>query len=294
MDALTIPLTAMAALFPYFLAALALLYLGKFLFDLSTPGIDDNKELAERSNPAFGVFFVGYMLGLAFALAGAFSRLGPSILENFIDIGISGLSAIILLRVSMFIGEKFVLAKFEIDKEIVTDRNLGAGFAFAGLFVASGLIIGAVMTGRSDSWLGMLRDILVYWALGQAFLVVSWLFFLAAARYDVHRVIGSENNAAAGLSLGGLFVAMGIILQAALKGAGSDLGAELLLTLVVGIVGLVLLAAARVLTTLVLLPRVKLAVEVAQKGNLAAGAVSALSYVAVAILYAALVGSQLG
>jgi hypothetical protein len=64
-------------------------------------------------------------------------------------------------------------------------------------------------------------------------------------------------------------------------------------TLVVGLVGLLFLALARALTTLVLLPRVGLGSEVAVERNVAAGAVSAVSYVASALLLGALVTSQL-
>jgi uncharacterized membrane protein YjfL (UPF0719 family) len=293
MDALLGSLAAMLALVPYLLFALVLFFLGKLVFDLTTPGIQDDKELSERRNPAFAVFWAGYMLGLALAISGALLRLGPSIWENLVDIGTSGVAAILLLRLSMVLGDRLILRDFDANKEIVGDRNLGAGFAFAGLFVASGLVIAGVMTGRSDSWLGMVRDIAVYWATGQIFIVGSWFVFRLLARYDVHKSIAEDNNAAVGISLGGFFAAMGVILKAALTNAGSDLGAELLVTLVVGLVGLLFLALARALTTLVLLPRVGLGSEVAVERNVAAGAVSAVSYVASALLLGALVTSQL-
>jgi uncharacterized membrane protein YjfL (UPF0719 family) len=286
-------LMAVLALFPYFLEALVLFFLGKFVFDLTTPGIRDDRELTESRNPAFGVFWGGYMGGLALAIAGALGSLGPSLLDNAVDLATSGLAAIVLLRLSMAIGQRLVLRGFDVSKEIVEDRNLGAGFAFAGLFLASGLVIAGVMSGRSDSWATMALDIAVYWAAGQAILAASWFAYRLMTGYNVHLAIGEGNNAAAGLSLGGFFVAMGIILRAALTNAGSDLGPELLISLAVGVAGLLLLVLARFLTTLVLLPRLRLADEVAKKGNLAAGAVSATTYIAVALLLGSLVTSQL-
>ncbi len=284
---------AVLALFPYFLEALAILFIGKFAFDLTTPGIKDDRELSESRNPAFGVFWAGYMGGLALAIAGALGSLGPSILDNVVDLATSGLAAIVLLRLSMALGQWAVLKGFNVSKEIVEDRNLGAGFAFAGLFLSSGLVIAGVMSGRSDTWATMALDILVYWAAGQALLGGAWLVYRLFTGYNVHLTIGEGNNAAAGLSLGGFFVAMGVILKAALTNAGSELGPELLITLVVGVVGILLLALARLLTTLVLLPRIKLADEVSRQGNLAAGAVSATVYIAVALLLGSLVASQL-
>jgi uncharacterized membrane protein YjfL (UPF0719 family) len=291
---------AMLGIVPYFAAALALFFLGKFVFDLSTPGIKDDEELTKKDNPAFGVLFVGYMLGLAIALAGTFSSLGPSVLDNVLDLGTSGLAAILLMRLSMALGEALILPGLRLESQIVAERNIGAGFAFAGLLVANGFIISGVMQGRSDSYLVELLDIGVYWAAGQAFLLLAWLLYRAIAnlgsrsRFDVRKDIGEGKNTAAGISIGGFLVAAGLVLQAALAGSGSDIGAELLVTIAVGACGLVLLAAARVLSALVLLPNADLADEVSRQGNVAAGAVSALSFVAVAAIFAALVRSQLG
>jgi uncharacterized membrane protein YjfL (UPF0719 family) len=294
MNALVSALAAMLGIVPYFAAALVLFFLGKFLFDLSTPHIRDDDELTKKDNPAFGVLFVGYMLGLAVALTGAFSNLGPSVLDNILDLGTSGIAAIILMRVSMALGEKLILPGLRLDTQIVTERNLGAGFTFAGLLVANGFIIAGVMQGRSDSYLLELLDIGVYWAAGQVFLFLAWLLFRAIARFDARKDLGAGKNAAAGISVGGFFVATGLVLRAALAGAGSDIGAELLVTLVVGACGLILLAAARALATLVLLPKSNFADEVEKQDNVAAGSVSALSFIAVAAIFAALVRSQLG
>lgn len=287
------PLLAMLSLFPYLAAALVLLYLGKYVFDLTTPGIRDNEELGDKSNPAFGVFWGGYMTGLAAALSGALSRLGPSPAENLIDIAVSGVSAIALLRISMAIGNAVVLKRFSLNHEIVADRNLGAAFAFAGLFVGSGLVISGVMTGRSDSPLSMLRDIAVYWACGQVFLIGAWFVFKLLAGYDAVNEIGEKNNAAVGVSLAGFFGAVGIVLRAALTNAGSDLAAELLITSVIGLVSLLFLSLARVLSLFVILPRLRVSREISERSNLGAGIVSATIYLAVALLLGTLVTSQL-
>lgn len=294
MTALSSALAAMLGIVPYFVAALALFFLGKFLFDVSTPRIKDDEELTKKDNPAFGILFVGYMLGLAVALAGAFTHLGSSILDNILDLGTSGLAAIVLMRLSMALGERLILPGLKLDEQIVTERNLGAAFAFAGLLVANGFIIAGVMEGRSDSYLAELLDIGVYWAAGQAFLLAAWFLYRAIARFDVKAYIGARKNAAAGISLCGFFIAVGLVLQAALAGAGSDLGAELLIALAVGLCGLILLAAARALSAFVLLPKSNEADEISRQGNVAAGAVSALSFVAVAVFFAALVRTQLG
>ena len=294
MTAFVSSLTAMLGIVPYFICALALFFLGKFLFDLSTPHIADSDELTKKDNPAFGALFVGYMLGLAFALAGVFSNLGPSLIDNLVDLGISGLSAIALMRASMALGEKLMLHGLRLDEQITKERNLGAGLAFAGLFVANGLAISGVMQGQSESYLRELLDIVVYWVAGQVFLLLSWLVYRLAARFDVSKDLGERKNPAAGMSVAGFFVAAGIVLEAALAGSSGDIPHELLIALAVCLCGLVLLAATSALCDLVLLPKSKFSDEVSARENTAAGAVSALGFVAVAILFAALVRSQLG
>lgn len=294
MSAFVSALAAMLGIVPYFAAALVLFFLGKFVFDVSTPRIKDDEELTKKDNPAFGVLWVGYMLGLAVALAGAFSSLGPSVLDNVLDLATSGIAAIVLMRVSMALGGRLILPGLRLDTQITAERNLGAGFAFAGLLAANGFIIAGVMQGRSDSYALELLDILVYWAAGQVFLLLAWLVYRAIAGFDARKDLGEGKNAAAGISVGGFFLATGLVLQAALAGAGSDLGAELLVTIAIGLGGLVLLAAARALSGYILLPKASLAAEMDKQDNVAAGSVSALSFVAVAILFAALVRSQLG
>ncbi|MEI6386931.1 MAG: DUF350 domain-containing protein [Spirochaetota bacterium] len=299
MDSLPVSFVAAISLFPYFLFGLAFFVLGKFVFDWSTPRIDDEKELSERDNPAFALIFLGYMLGLAFALAGSLSSLGPDPLTNLIDIAVSGLGAIILLRLGMILGERLVLPGISFSREIVEDRNLGAGFAFAGLFLANGLVIGGVMAGRSDTWQDMLIDIGLYWLLGQAFLLIAWYLFRLIARFDLRKEIAEKNSAAAGLGLGGFFAGIGIILEVALRGAGSDRLAETLTASAVGLVGLLILSGARLLSSTILFRRGKAAGMSDSKAagtsdSIAAGAVSALASLATAVLYAALIGSQLG
>lgn len=294
MNGMISAMTAMLGIVPYFIAALAVFLAGKFLFDLSTPRIADDSELTTKDNPAFGVLWGGYMLALALAVAATFSSLGPSVWDNVRDLGTSGLAAILLMRLSMLLGEKLLLRGLRLDSQITAERNMGAAFAFAGLMVANGLVIAGVMRGRSDTYLMELLDIVVYWAAGQAFLALAWLVFRLVSRFDARADLGERKNAAAGVSVCGFFVAAGIVLEAALSGAGSDIGAELLIALAIGLSGLVLLAAARALTALVLLPGANLADEVSRQGNVAAGIVSAVGSVATALIFAALVRSQLG
>lgn len=292
MNALLTSLRTVVGIFPYFLLGLVILYVGKFVFDWTTPRIKDDEELTERDNPAFGVLFAGYIIGLAFSIAGSFFAFSTSIVANLVNIATSGVAGIVLLRLGMLIGDKVILYSFSVEKEITEDQNVGAGFAVAGLFVATGLMIEGVMSGQSESYPIMLRDIAIYWLIGQVFLVVGGLLYQAFARYDVRKTIEDDNNTAAGISMGGFFVALGIIMKASLTGTSSDLGPEILVTLVIGIAGIIILILARFVTDLVLLPRGLLADEVARQKNTAAGAVAAIGFISVAVLFGRIITTQ--
>ncbi len=81
-------------LFPYFLPAFALLIVGKWFFDLTTPSYKVNQLLTEADNPAFAVAFAGYMAGLAPAISGAFFSFGADIGTNVLNIAIAGICEI--------------------------------------------------------------------------------------------------------------------------------------------------------------------------------------------------------
>ena len=125
----------------------------------------------------------------------------------------------------------------------------------------------------------------MYWLVGQALLVLDGLVFQAITSYDVHGVIEDDKNVAAGVSFAGFLVAQGVIVRTAVAGAGSDLGAEVLITVVIAICGLILLVIGRVIADRVFLPRAALSDEVRAKRNTAAAAIAAASFIVVALIY---------
>ncbi|MDA1190642.1 MAG: DUF350 domain-containing protein [Candidatus Poribacteria bacterium] len=268
---------------PHFAIAFVMLLISKWVYDLTTP-YNFNDELTENDNPAFGVCLAGYLIGSAIAMGGALSALGTTFMEDLMWVSILGAITVVLMRVSVVINDKLILTKFSVNKEMFQDRNVGTGFVVAGSCVATGFVLNGVFNGHSDSMALAFRDILVYWVVGQLILIVGALVFQAMTNYDVHGVIEGDDNAAAGISFGGYLVALGIVARAALMGATSDLAVELTITAVYVVVSLVLLAAARVVADLALLPKSPLTKEVVVDKNMAAGAVAAASFIMVAAL----------
>ena len=277
---------------PYFGCLFVLLLVGVLLFKKTlrytrsdgTPFGFDN-ELTSRDNPAFGVYFAGYIVGLAVALAGTLSGLSDDLVENLINIAINSVLAIVLMRLSTFINDRLVLYKFDDKKEIIEDRNAGTSFVYVGSFLATGLMLNGVLTGESESVLLMVRDVVFYWLVGQAILILGGRVFQLISHYDVQLVI-EKDNVAAGISFGFFLAAQGAIARMALVGASSEIWSDLITVLVYASLGTVLLCAGRFAADKVMLPGSPLDHEIAEDGNTGAAAVVAATFSAIAILLA--------
>ncbi len=242
-------------------------------------------ELTSRDNPAFGIYYAGYIVGLAVALAGTLAGLGDNVIDNLMAIAINAVLAIVLMRLSTIVNDRLVLYRFNDKKEIIEDRNAGVSFVYIGSFLATGLMINGIMTGESASLLLMLRDIVFYWVVGQLILIAGGRVFQFITHYDVLAVL-ERDNVAAGVCFGFFLAAQGAIARMALAGASSRIGDDLIAVLVYAVLGTVLLCAGRFAADKLMLPASPLDHEIAKDGNIAAAAVVAATFSAIAILLA--------
>jgi uncharacterized membrane protein YjfL (UPF0719 family) len=261
---------------------------GWYLVD-KTVKFDLKEQLTKEDNPAMGSMVSGYLLGLGFALMGTLYGTGLNLFSDLGYILTGGILSILLMRLSIFVNNKFILYKFHIDKEIIEDKNSGTGQVVASSCIATGLILLGAQTGTSDSWILGIRDIIVYWLAGQMILVVGGLVFQFITSYDVHGVIEHDDNEAAGWSFGGWLIALGIIICAALKGASGNVMVELRVLIIVSFVGLLLFSGTRIIVDKLILPGDSLSDEVAKQKNLAAGKVTCFSFIAIALILSAAV-----
>jgi uncharacterized membrane protein YjfL (UPF0719 family) len=259
---------------------------GWYLFD-KTVNFDLKHQLTQKDNPAVGSMVSGYQLGLGLALVGTLFGTGLNLFADLWTILSGGILSIILMRLSITVNNRFILYRFNIDKEIIVDKNCGTGQVVASSSIATGLILLGAQTGMSDSWLLGIRDILVYWLAGQVILVAGGLIFQLITNYDVHGVIEHDDNEAAGWSFGGWLIALGIIICVALKGASSLVIVELKVLLIVSFIGLLLFAGTRIIVDKLLLPGDSLSDEVANQKNLAAGKVACFSFITIALILSA-------
>ncbi|MDB6035771.1 MAG: hypothetical protein JWM16_6109 [Verrucomicrobiales bacterium] len=284
-------LVSLFAVLPFYGYALLLLFLACYLYR-KTCRFSFTDELTERDNPAFGASFAGYLLGVAIALTGTLPSRGVSFEEGLISMTFSGVLAVVLMRLSIWINDAFVLSRFDGLVEILRDRNVGAGFAVAGASIGTGLVLAAVMTGNSESYLYAIRDILVYWAVGQALFIAGAHLFFRMAGYDVQEALEKKNNTAAGLSIGGFLISFGILMWAVSRNASGHLLDELAVTVLLAVTGGAILLLSRIATEKIILPRISFAKEISIDENKAAGLVSAASSIVTALLLAAAIAAR--
>lgn len=270
----------------YLICAFVLFWIGKLIYDVTTPGLRIRHELVEKDNVAVGVALVGYYLGLVIAIGGVMAGPSRGLEIDLIDILIYGPLAIILMNISRYINDGLILSRFRTQDELVRDQNVGTGAVVFASYVATGLVVyGAVSGVAVIDTAGSLVSTVAFWALGQAALVIAGLVYNWITPYDVHDLIEAD-NVAAGVAFAGALVAIGNVVRHAVAGEFISWAWSLQLFAIELVAGLILLPVVRIAADKVLLPGRRLTDEVAnqEKPNLAAGFIEAFSYVGASFL----------
>ncbi|MBL7212112.1 MAG: DUF350 domain-containing protein [Desulfobacteraceae bacterium] len=256
-------------------------FIGKVINDLLHREYKLNFELVEKDNAALALAVVGYYFGLVLAIGGTIAGPSAGLVEDLYDLVIYGILSIILLNISWFLCDKLILYKFRISEELIRDHNQGTGVVSAGISVASGFIIYGAVSGEG----GSIWTVLVFWALGQALLILAGLVYELITPYNIHEEI-EKDNVAAGVSFAGALVSIGVIIGLAGEGDFTAWSIDLPVYIGFAVLGLILLPIIRLLTDKVLLPTVKLSEEISaqEKPNLGAAYIEAFSYIAAAFI----------
>lgn len=94
MSALLTSLRTVVGVAPCLFLGLVILYIGKNVLEWTTPRIHDDCALSERENPAFGIRFVGVVLGIALPITGRFYAFSTSFVANLIGVATAGMAGI--------------------------------------------------------------------------------------------------------------------------------------------------------------------------------------------------------
>ncbi len=266
--------------FVYLAVILVLLAVGKWVYDALHRRFVLRVELLEKDNLALAVTVAGYYLGLVIVLGGVVS--GPasvSLLDDVIGLVIFGGLAIVLLNLSAWVNDRLVFSRFDNEREIVEDGNVGVGILEGANYVAVGLITAGALSGE-----GGMASALVFWVTGLAALVVAGVLYDRITSYDLHDQIEGGNVAVA-VAFAGVLVGFGNVIRLAGEGDFVSWNESLTEFGYYLVVGLVLLPLVRLFADRVLLPGARLADElVKERPNLGAGVIEGVTYLAASML----------
>ncbi len=259
---------------------LIVLALAKFAKDAVTRHYRVDEEVTTKGNLAMALRLSGYFmaiilvflgvlyqpLALGFAADGfGFNRnFGEEVLRVFLY-SLGGIVALNLVRV---LFDRLILYKFQLEKEVVEDRNVGAGAAEFGMYVATGLLIAGAVAGetyRSEGEAALIA--LAFFGMGLVLLIAFALAYEFTTPFNIHDEI-ERDNPAVGIALGGNLIAIGLVTLKAVFGDFTGWGESIAAFLVFGVLGFALLYVMRVLIDLVLLPTVRVSQVIGSGHNI--------------------------
>ena len=275
---------------------LIILALAKFARDLVTRHYRVDEEITTKANLAVALRLSGYLIAVILILAGVlyqplsgmfieegfgFDReLGEEVLRVFLY-ALGGIVALNLVRV---LFDRLILYKFQLEKEVVEDRNAGAGAAEFGMYVATGLLIAGAVAGDTGSSEGEAALVaLAFFGMGLTLLVAFALFYEFTTPFNIHDEI-ERDNVAVGVALGGNLVAIGLVTLKAVFGDFNGWGESIAAFLVFGVLGFVLLYVMRLLVDLVMLPTTKVSQALAEGRNVGVALVESAVVISSALI----------
>ncbi len=284
-NAITDLLNPTAAL--YLAVALLVLFVGKWINDRLTPYQLD-EQLTVVDNKAVAVSLSGYLFGLGIILWGVLvspsdievsGNIRRDLMTDLASTAIWGVVGIILLQIARIINNRLLLPEFDIVKELVEDRNVGAGAVQCGSYVGSALMIRAAISGEAAGSLAISIGItVVYFLVGQIAFILFSKLYQAVSRFDLHAEIEAD-NVAAGISFGMTLTAVGVLLSGYILKYDSLIG-----LLVWFVIGAFLLLVARYLVDKLILPGTLLDEEISKDRNWGAALLEGTIAIALAFI----------
>ncbi len=264
----------------YVSVSFLLFFLGKMVYQLFHPRVKVAYELVENDNLAFAFAHVGYFIGLLLSIGSVMVGESEGLVNDLIGIGGYGLLSIVLLNLSLIINDKVILSKFDLEKEVFNDKNVGTGIVEGANAIATGLVVMGAITGEGFGEAGPIVNVLIYWISGQVILFTTSKIYNLITSYDIHDYI-EKGNIAVAVGYSGAIISIGNLINNALA---HDFESWMITFQDVGfnvIVGFAFLPVARFLTDKILLPGQKLTDEIINQEdpNVGASIVEAFAYV---------------
>ncbi len=279
----------------YVIMGLCFIYLVKKIDDFRTKDFDDDTHI-DDGNIAIGLRRAGLYLGIAIALSGAMKGPSQGFFIDIIQLAIDGIIITGFMFTSRFINDFIMLGHLNNDKECVkiflqpngseVTGNTAVGVVEAGMFIATGFILNGSISGGGGTFIQGIASAILFFIVGQITLLIFGLLYELITPFNVRDEI-KNNNLAAGIGLGGVLIALGIILMASISGPFTGWSNDLVSFGIYAVFGIVMLLIFRKIADRILLPTTDIATEVKEDKNVAALIViqSALNAIAIIIAF---------
>ncbi len=269
--------------FVFVAISVLIIFLAKLLADRRTTEFDDDVHI-DDGNLAVGLRRSGLYLGIAIALCavvtGDSKGFYSDILALFTDSGL----ILISLFLSRYINDKIMLGHINNDQECM-QGNAAVGIVEACMYIATGFVLNGSLTGLSNTMVESILSTLVFFILGQAALLIFGYLYEVITPFNVRDEI-KKGNPAAGLGLGGILIALGIILRSSIAGPSTDWSIDIANFGIYAVYGIVMLLVFRLVIDKILFPTTKLSLEITEDKNVAALLVAESAIIAVAVIIA--------
>ena len=281
--------------FIYVIVGIFFIWLAKRVDDWRTKDFDDDDHI-DDGNIAVGLRRGGLYLGIAVALSGAMGGSSNGFFLDIIQLLIDGLIIAGFMFSSRFINDLFMLGHINNDEECIkifqqpdgreVVGNTAVGMVEAGMYIATGFILNGSLSGSGGTFFQGIVSAVLFFIVGQITLLLFGLLYELITPFNVRNEI-KNNNLAAGIGLGGILMALGIILMSSISGPFTGWTNDLAGFGIYAFFGIVMLLIFRIVIDRLLLPTTDIATEVKEDRNVAAliVVVSAINAVAIIIAF---------
>jgi uncharacterized membrane protein YjfL (UPF0719 family) len=238
-------------------------------------GYDPVNEMLFRDNPALGVRYAFFAIAIVFALLGIFDRAQGD--SGIIDFAEHAVVAILLIYLSRFLNDWFILYHFNNNREVVHEKNIAVAVVEGATYLASAYVIaGAFYDWETGLWLAI-----VWFLIGQVLLILLGLLYHGLSRSADTQL--DEQNLAVGLSLGSFLLSGGIVCGAIISGPSKGWQQDLLIVTAYIVGWIVLMLVAHVVSDALVFRKSRLGDEVTEQRNLAAALFKAVIFLSVTL-----------
>ncbi len=280
--------------FAYVIVGIFFIWLVKRVDDWRTKDFDDDVHI-DDGNVAVGLRRAGLYLGIAIALSGAMGGSSKGFFLDVIQLLVDGLIITGFMFSSRSINDFIMLSNINNDEECVKEfqqpdgkkvvGNTAVGIVEAGMYIATGFILNGSISGAGGTFFQSIASTILFFILGQMTLLIFGFIYELITPFNVRNEI-KDNNLAAGIGLGGILIALGIILRSSISGPFTGWANDLAGFGIYAVFGIVMLLIFRIVVDKLLLPTTNIATEVTEDRNVAAMIVVASAINAIAIIIA--------